>query len=169
MSDILNKIKSRCVEDGDCWVWQGALAGNGTPKMHVATEKGAKKQDSVRRVVAKALDKNIDGKVVTSACGNRRCVCPDHVLVATKRQLGVLNAERTGYAQNPVRCEKIAMHARQTRAKLTPEMVAEIRSMPSARLAAETMGINKTVATEIRSFKRWKEYRGNPWAGLGAR
>lgn len=165
-TELMDKIKSKSVEDGDCLIWQAAVSGNGTPKICLP----GGRQDSARRALARdVLGLDVVDRVVTTTCGHRLCVAPEHVLVATKKRLGKLANERTGYAKNPARNAKISRVARERWGKLDAEQVADIRAAKSAREAAERHGIAKSVASGIRAYRTWKDY-SSPWAGLmGAR
>lgn len=164
MSELLNRIKGRSIEDGDCWIWQGGATGRSkTPMMRKVVGGPG---EAVRRIIARDVQgKAIDGRVVTTTCGNPSCVAPEHVLVATKRALGRLNVARTGYTSNPARNAKISRVARERWGKLDAEQVADIRAAKSAREAAERHGISKSVASGIRAYRTWKDY-SSPWAGL---
>ena len=119
---MLDWIRERCIEDGDCWIWTAGCTSRGVPSMH---KNG--KVVGVRRVIAEYLGMAIEGKKVTTKCGNKRCVCPDHVLPATPVALGKMVAKRTGYASFTVRNKKISDAKRANSSKLTEEQAKEIR------------------------------------------
>jgi hypothetical protein len=160
----LTYIHNRCKEDGGCWIWQQACTSNGTPTMHVGP-----KMIAVRRVVASLKGLNIEGKVVTSTCGDKRCVCPDHAIAVTKKRMADLIVERTGHPYKLARRKKIGDTARASRGKLTAEQAQEIRvSSEPLKAISERLGIAKSTAQKIRAGEAWKDY-ANPFAGLGAR
>ena len=164
MTIDLKHIQDRCREDGDCWIWRMAITSNGTPTMHVGP-----KMIAVRRVVASLKGLNIEGKVVTSTCGDKRCVCPDHAIAVTKKRMADLIVERTGHPYKLARRKKISDTARASRGKLTAEQAQEIReSSETLKVVAERMGIAKGTAQRIRAGEAWKNY-SSPFAGLGAR
>lgn len=159
MKDI-EWFRKRCIEDGDCWIWQNACSGNGTPKVHIG-----KKQQGVRRVIGEMLGLNIENKIVTNKCGNHLCICPDHILIVTKRQMAKLIVERTGFPYRLERRKKISDKAR-TWGKLNIEQVAEIRNSDETYVQlAEKYGIAKATVGGIKNHDVWKDY-ANPWGAL---
>lgn len=153
-------LHERCLEDGDCWIWQLACSSNGTPKFT-----HERKQLAVRRVMAELIGKNVEGKLATNTCGNPRCVNPDHIKVTGKSEMMKMVVKRTGYPQQIARRKKISDSKRQI-AKITLEQAMEVRnSDETIEQAAERAGISKGVAWRIRVGKTWKDY-GNPWGAL---
>jgi len=161
----IDYIRSRCREDGDCWIWRLGFTSRQVPSMHAG-----KKIVGVRRVVAELLGLSIEGKKVSNTCGDKRCVCPDHVLPITASALGKLSAKRTGYAQIAVRNKKISDAKRAHHAKLTEEQAREVRESPETlKQVAGRFGIAVATAGRIRAGKAWKNYGATPFSGLGAR
>lgn len=164
----IEHIQRRCVEHADCWLWQQACSTNGTPKVTITNGKD-KRQWAVRRYVATLLGLHIENKLVTTSCGNPRCVCPDHLMIVDKKRMGKLVAKRTGYAQRPERRMRIATARRRSEGKVTPEIVADIRSSDLLiRELAAKHGLAKATVSRIRRHEAWIEYV-SPFTGLGAR
>lgn len=162
---MLDWIRERCIEDGDCWIWTAGCTSRGVPSMH---KNG--KVVGVRRVIAEYLGMVIEGKKVTTKCGNKRCVCPDHVLPATPVALGKMVAKRTGYASFTVRNKKISDAKRANSSKLTAEQAKEIRESEDRLIdIAAKYGIAAATAQRIKAGKVWKTYGATPFSGLGAR
>ena len=161
-------VKERCHEDGDCWIWRLACSSNGTPKITIS-ENAGRKQYAVRRLLASEMGLNIEGKFVTNKCGNPRCVFPDHILVLTRSAMDKLVAKRTGHPYKLERRKKISDVRRKQSAKLTPEMVAEIRASDKTlrELGAE-YGVAAGTVGAIKRYEKWQEY-SSPFNGLGAR
>ena len=167
---VIEHIRTRCTEDGDCWIWTLACSSNGTPKI-THGDKPQRKQWAVRRLVATELGMAdaIAGKLVTNKCGNPLCVCPDHILVVTKKRMADLIVERTGFPYRLERRAKIAARRREQSSKLNANMVVEIRqSSESLAEVAARLGIKKSLAGDVRRNATWRDY-SSPWAGLGAR
>jgi MinD superfamily P-loop ATPase len=109
-------------------------------------------------------------KKVTTKCGNKRCVCPDHVLPATPVALGKMVSKRTGYASFTVRNKKISDAKRANNSKLTAEQAKEIRESDDRLIdIAKKYGIAAATAQRIKAGKVWKTYGATPFSGLGAR
>lgn len=156
-------IHARCIEDGDCWIWQGGRAGNGTPTMHPP---GGGKQVGARRYLAAGMGRAIEGRVVTTTCGNKMCLAPEHVLVVTYSRQGKLNHARSGYASNIARCKKISDSKRALYSKITPEQASAIRSSTETnKVLGQRYGIAAATAQRIRVGGAWKDYT-SPFAGL---
>ena len=152
---LMDKIRARCVEEGDCLIWPGAFITRGP----VATYK--QKQYALRRVVweernGKPIPK---GRMPSPNCGNPRCL--EHVVAKTWSQL---NSRPVSSAQKA----KTAA-AKRVGSKLSDEGVAAIRlwSGPVAEVAA-MQGISKAYAYMIRRGQNRIDY-SSPFAGLGAR
>jgi hypothetical protein len=161
----LDYIRARIKEDGDCWIWQLGCTSNGTPTMHPTGEK----QQATRRWLAIKLGKRIPhNHVATTKCGNPRCVCPDHLLIASRSTLAKATDARTGYTRAPQRRKRISDDKRARFAKLDIEKVQAIRDAPTSRHAAAEHGVSKATAARIRAHELWKDY-SSPFQGLGAR
>lgn len=157
----LETIKARCIEEGDCWLWQcgtshgtPAIRHNGTivyMRRYIVTE--------LQGVVIPAR------RLVSMCCGTKLCVNPDHIRVYTRAQLQTYTAKRTDYGRDPVRNARIAAK-RQAQSPLDWDRVREIRSMEgSDRAIARQLGLNFSTIYEIRRNITWRE-TCNPWAGL---
>lgn len=157
-------IKDRCVEVGDCWIWQGAVGASGYP---ITKASGVKSGC----VLVRRLAVELDGRPakprqpVRATCNDKKCCNPDHLVPSTWSAIGKI-AGASGAFSGVNRCAKIAKAKRERDAKLTVEQVQEIRESTEAqRKIAERMGVNKNVIQSIRAGKAWKDY-SNPFAGL---
>lgn len=134
----MDLIRSKCIEDGDCLVWQAGKStttNTGIPYM-----KADGKIVPVRRWIAENILKlPIKGKLASNICANPACVAPEHVAMKTRVKLQKDTVARTLYHLNPVRNAKLAKAARD-RSPHPPEMVEKIR-------AAE--GSHKAIAREL--------------------
>jgi predicted XRE-type DNA-binding protein len=171
---LFDFIKDRCVIEGDCWNWQGALQSCGsTPTINVRNPvTGKRSVMSVRR--AALLEKHKDspnllkGKLATYSCGNAACVNPEHTHAVGRKALQKRIVQELGYLQNPVRGQKIAKIMR-AKSQLTPELVAQIRAddAPQKQTAAR-FGVSQATISKIKRWETWKD-TSNPFAQLGAR
>lgn len=162
MNDLVRYIESRCVECGDCLVWQGYMHGGKHPQfrrngtvMYARLEWWKAKNGPVPA-----------GKNIAHTCETRGCICHTEPQTISKIQKRV---GATGVYSTPARCKKISAHKRATMGKLTDEQVHELRTSnePASHLA-ERFGICASNASSIRRGERWKDY-SNPFNGLGAR
>lgn len=163
-TEVLRLIRSRCIEDGDCWLWQGATDGHGRPQMR---HKGERVY--VRRVAREASDgKPIpEGLCAAAKCGNPGCVSPHCSVVTNQKGRAKLAVER-GAFRHPDRMLRMAMTKR-AKSRYSEDLIAQVRLAPPpcTRIAQET-GVSLSHVKAIRSGAARREYN-SPFAGLGAR
>lgn len=162
MQPTVEAIREKCIEEGDCWLWQGAM-DKGAPRAKVNG-----KMVYVRRLVLELSGKKIPASMrATTTCGDERCVNPDHVVARTPSAINSAVAKRTGFARKAARRAKISA-AKRKNSKVTPEMVAEIRaSEGSGREIAERLGLHTSTVNDIRAHRSWVDYT-NPFFQLAA-
>jgi predicted XRE-type DNA-binding protein len=162
MQQLIEMIRSRCEEVGDCWEWQGythVVSG-----MPVMSYQG--RNNRVRRVLAMGLGMNCCGKVVTNTCRNMLCVNPEHLQLMLRQSFNRRNAkEHAGLYINPAHRAKKAKIMR-ARSRLTPEIVEAIRNDPRPqRVIAEAYGTTQPTVSHIKRGHTWRDYT-NPFIQL---
>lgn len=152
----LDDIKARCVEEGECWLWKGALSDGKWPCIWYEG-----KTVPVRRVVwtmhkGKQIPKNV---CITPKCDNHLCVHPGCMVARIGRR-----ASRPATMQRRIR---VATSLR-ARSRISDEAVMDIRTSgePLAVLA-ERHGISYSYADQLRRGVRRRDF-SSPFAGLGA-
>lgn len=153
-------IWSRCHEDGDCLIWDGAIAGKSGPAV---TSPFTGKTAPARRVLMQALGRQVNGFMCTTSCGSPNCMAKAHLITWTRKQL----QKRTGkvLSTNEVRRSKLAAAA-QRRSPLTMEMVREMRaSGMTATQAAAHYGVPFQTAARALRNGSFRDY-SSPFAGL---
>lgn len=164
MKPTLEAIKERCIEEGDCWLWQGALSHGTTPVMRID---GDRRLVSVRRHVLELKGVKVAGRKAYPSCGNVECVNPEHVMAMTPSQMLTRVAASTGYAEAQTRRAKIAA-AKRKLSPITPELVQEIRTSPeSGHAIARRLGFCQSTVQAIRAHESWRDYQ-NPYMQLVA-
>jgi len=159
----IDQIKSKCVEEGECWIWNAAISAEGYPIM---------KRYGCPCVLVRRVSIAIDGRPpaarqpVVSTCGQKLCVNPNHLSRSSWKKVGKRAAENKSFS-GIVRCSKIAMAARVGKsAKITAEIAQEIReSAGTHREISQRFGISKSLVTKIRAGKAWKNYH-DPFISL---
>lgn len=157
---IVDRIRARCEECGDCLLWTGYCFRNITPMINFS-----KKPTGVRRLMYIAAKGPVHpGWEVVGTCESVKCVNPDHMKqVSTADRRREVAGKRTG--RLPVAAvQKI----REKSGKLTMERARLIRSSeePTAVLA-ERYGVSCALIGYVRRGISWAE--PSPWSGLGAR
>jgi hypothetical protein len=160
-SVFLSRLEKHTEEVGNCWEWQGSMqSGAPTPMINFNH-----RCQPVRRLLAQAMGKTVEGMFVTCKCRNELCVNPDHLLVVTRKRLQEMLAKERNYQVNPVRMKKLADKAR-LNSKLTVELAAEIRDADGTqREIAARYGISQATVSVIKRGKTWRDY-SNPFAQL---
>jgi hypothetical protein len=156
----LDVIHSKCIEEGDCWLWHGAM------KCGMPVVRHAGKVVNVRRYIAEHLQGlDVAGKLASCKCGDGMCCAPAHIDMIRRKQLQQRTTTRTLHQQRLVRKEKLAMAAR-ARSPLDQAMVDAIRASElTGRQIAEQLGVAQSTVQHIRSHRSWKNYR-SAFAGL---
>lgn len=161
MKELIERVRKHIDEVGDCWEWNGAMQSN-APTPAINWKRRCK---PVRRVLAEAMGKAIQGKFVTCKCRNELCVNPDHLMVVTRKRLQEMLSKERNYTSNPVRNKKLADKAR-LKSKLTSELAAEVREADGTqREIAARFGISQATVSVIKRGKTWRDY-SNPFAQL---
>lgn len=157
----LAHIKARSIEEGDCWLWQGAQSKGCAPVIGWGG-----RPVGVRRHIAEHIQgKRVNGLLASTCCGNQRCVAPAHISMKTRKQLQMATAALTGYAANMDRRVRIS-NAKRATAKLNEEIAREIRYADgSQRAIAKRFGVSFDTVNKIKRGLIWREY-SSPWAGL---
>lgn len=158
---LYDQIKKKCQEDGDCFVWQGNTY-NGVPKQS---------NYSARRIVWEVKKGPIPkGQIMTTTCGNSKCLNVDHLAVVGRSEVSKKSA-----ANPATKARRVISTTKSRRAncKITLEQAMEIRrSTETIFVLADKYGIHKSMVSRIRVGKAWLETprMASPFAGLlGAR
>jgi len=117
---LMDKIRSRCVEEGDCLLWPGAINDRGP----VATV--AQKQLSLRRVVWEHAHGRAwqSDRVASVSCENANCLNHEHIVPVTRSHL----VSRTNKRHNSIaRAARVAAGKRKS-SKLSDAGVLDIRT-----------------------------------------
>lgn len=160
----LESIQTRCILEGDCWLWTGGLDGHGRPQC-----KHQGKVWYVRRLAreltdGKPLQRNL---VVACECGQKLCVSP-HCSVAVSSKTRARMAVARGSYSRPDKIAKSTMAIR-AKSRFSEDLIQRVRTMPPpcTAISAET-GISLSHVKSIRRGTARVPF-SNPFAGLGAR
>lgn len=151
---LVTRIRSRCIDDAGCWVWQGYMQKGVMPVVNIDD-----KIVPVRRALFQALHGPVKkGHEVTATCETHGCVsCVEQVTFAERRRRMAVK-RNTGKRPN----------WKPAHSKLSVEKAREIRASeePTAVLA-DRYGVSTATIGYVKAGKTWVE--ATPWTGLGAR
>jgi hypothetical protein len=161
MKKLVERIKSRSVEVGECWEWRGAKQHQSTTPMINYNRRSM----SVMRALAKNAGKEVTGLVATTSCRNPMCVNPAHLVLLSR---GDLLVKVSGEQQFQKRtASRLAVSNGSKRRKLSHEAVKEIRNSQEDRGAlALTYGVTRSHINAIISGHRRALTPNNVFAGL---
>ena len=159
-------VKARCVEEGDCWVWQGGTSTQGYPKI----KRQSLKSKSLRRVVVQLSGRPLlDHQPVATSCREKLCLNPAHLFASSAHRIGKTAAHRGSFSGEKMRTIRAVAARNSQNAKLTMEIARLIRaSTDSGPVLAKRYGVHRSLILRVRQGKVWRD-TANPFFGLGAR
>lgn len=152
----LDHLRSYCDTSTGCWIWGGATTQMGYPII----KNGKRGCLFARREAARLAGMTLErAEPVTTTCGNRLCLNPEHLQKSTTQAIAKAAALRGAYSTQP-RAKAIAERRRGgAGAKLTMEQAREIRaSQDSGPVLAERYGVNRSLINSIRRGEAWIDY-----------
>lgn len=161
MKNVGAYIRMRCVEEGDCLMWQGARSDSGQPCMH--------HQGKTRAMVRRVLYAEVHGvevpadRCVITTCGQRLCLNPKHLKEVSRGEVRTHAAKFGAYKSAAMVMKRTA--AVRKKSHITEEVVEHIRAAKTAREAHEQTGVSLGYVYLIRDGVR-RAPLGNPFAGL---
>lgn len=158
-TNFIERVLSRCVEEGDCLLWTGAMNNGSSPVMWIGN-----KVVAVRRVMWVEMGKTLTpGRHVCAKCGNPTCIAPEHAY--QKKRGMALGTKKTAAVRHRM------AEARRRWASLTWDDVIAIRmSTDSASVLAERFDVSVDHIRRVRLGLHWNQELAGPFAGLmGAR
>lgn len=167
-AEMLDYIKARCDEVGDCWIWRGGCTSGGIPNMRRPDDR-RKSAVSVRSIVleSKGQEKPTPKHWASNTCNDLACVCPAHSKWRTRSD----KLKELGEAGKWSGIDLTIAKAKRSQqdSPLDWDKVRDIRSRPQPvsldALAAE-FGVDKTTISKVLRHVTWIERQGNPFAGL---
>ena len=133
----IDDVRARCIVNNDtgCWIWQGSLATDGTPRMHtIDYERNEKRTMSGPKAMWNIAygEAPRTGWLVYRRCVNVKCLCPVHLGQTRNRvDLGrhiALNGKRKGNSIEARRAnQRLAMAGKGIKPTM-PEIVRACRA-----------------------------------------
>ena len=164
MKTLLDRVYERCVPDGDCMNWAGAVQS----ACHSPVMRNGGQAISLRRMLVESkINRPLGPMVATYICGNSKCVRLEHLGAITRSALQQRNDAGMNAVQQSLKSHRIAVKAR-ARAKLNPEIVQQIREADGfQRAIAKRFGISQTTVGSIKRGDTWVDHT-NPFLRLAA-
>jgi hypothetical protein len=164
---ILHSVKSllsRCIEEGDCQIWQGATDGYGR-----AQTRHDGRIWYVRRLMFElTAGRPIKpGLVMACKCGNPRCVSMICAVETTNKGRARLAVARDAY-RNADKIRRMTV-TRRANSKFSDELVEQIRNMDeSCAKISKAVGMSLSHVKAIRRGTIRIDYKTNPFANFMA-
>ena len=166
---LMMRVVDKIDDDGECWMWAGALSNEGHPIIHLRQPVyGHTGCLTVRRFVWLLTHGILQPRApIGCTCGEKLCVNPAHLYQSTVSKVGKI-AAKNGAWKGRDRAIKISMTKRAS-AKLDIEKAREIRlSLESGPALAARYGVHKSLINGIKRGTVWRDH-SSPFAALGAR
>lgn len=141
-SSTIDRFWAKVHKTPTCWLWTSSFNQAGYGTFHV-TDVGSRVAHKVSWLIHNGGSLHKSTKVLHK-CDNPPCVNPDHLILGSQ---GENNKDMCLKGRNP-------------RAKITPEMVLEIRRLRSEEKLqhqeiADRFGLSRNNVTNILNGKRW--------------
>lgn len=168
----LRWLRARTEHEGECWLWQPAVAGNGLPS---ASIQGSNSVNVRRWVFGCCCSSLVSGQEVVPTCGNRLCLNPEHLKQVTRTQRFAQAKGRGAFTRKPQHIAAITA-ARRASAKYTPEQIEHVRRLASEDLSvaeiARRAGVGYDTAWTVCRGRAWKAGANGAsvfsWGGIAA-
>lgn len=158
----MQRLLSRCVECGDCQLWDGPTHPDGTPRIYPRV--GSK---SLRRLVWELREGAIPkGKIVVTSCD--RPLCIEHLKLSTRAEVIEQTMARPDVAARKAAATRRARRARAPKMDMERARAVRASTKRQSEIAAE-FGIAQSLVSRIINNISWREPVANPFMGLGAR
>jgi DNA-binding CsgD family transcriptional regulator len=146
MPAVLEYLRPRIVEEGDCWIWKQLLDRNHQPKATI----GCMYSVNVRRWILSCKLGDLGKRVASTKCETRGCVNPDHLFATSVRDAIQAAARRGAHSHaQAVANRTMANRARAKLAGRRDEILAMRLQGLSYRAIAEIIGCNQSAIGNI--------------------
>lgn len=165
LEELLGDVYARCIPDGECLNWTGAVQSCGKSPAIRAGHRGT----SLRRLMLEtASKKKIDPKLrATYTCGNKLCVRLEHLALVSRKTIQLRNESEFNALQRLVKSQRIREKVR-LRSKLTMDIAKAIMVDESPqREIARKYNVSQTTVNSIKRGRTWQD-ESNPFLRLAA-
>lgn len=156
----LESLRANCIEEGDCWIWQGSN------KKRIPWVYHEGRMVAARVLVRQLQGKPFAGLFMSCSCDESRCINPDHILARSQAEHTAHMTARANQGTVKIIRIRNLTQTRRKDSKLTIEQAREIRTSDEASsVLARRHGIDKSQVARIRRGEAWREHT-SPFAGL---
>lgn len=89
---LVDGLIGRTVRDGECWIWTGGVlrlpSGHQMPKARGVSPDGVPEEYTHRLMYTLFRGEIPEGMSVIRTCHQMLCICPEHLMLATKTEVG---------------------------------------------------------------------------------
>ena len=168
ITQLLEKIYARCIPDGECLNWTGAVQLRS--KSPTIRRPDGGQGASLRRMLLETAKGQCAPRemVATYMCGNRACVRLEHQGLISRADLQKRNDAQFDAATRLLKSHRISVKVRLAKAKLTLELAREIRGAGGTYSEiSNKYGVSMHTVGSIKRGLTWREL-DNPFARLAA-
>ncbi len=161
MKTLLQRVREKSVDVGDCWEWRGATQTKSTTPI---VNYGGKAVSVVRALALDAGAK-LDGLVATNRCRNPACVNPEHVVAVPRSMLITMVSQEQQFQKRLDFRHRLSRSS--WKRKLSDSDVNAIRTSDADRQTlAQQYGVTRSYINSLKSGHRRALATTNVFAGL---
>lgn len=162
MKSLIDRLKDRCHVDDDedgCWIWKQHVNSAGYPTVHFSGLTNGPMP--VRRIMfAIACGPLHARRVITSTCGEERCINPAHLKSIPRAVLAIQTIRETNARMSTIDRQQAAQRRRDISARRLDRTKAEqIRQAVAAgnshALVAASFDVSRSTVSKIIQGKMW--------------
>lgn len=149
---ILDVIKHKTVEVGDCLEWTGYVTKDYGYPFTSLNGGGI----LVRRLVALRMGMDIKRFCITNTCGNKLCVAPEHIKMSTRKNVSMASLSKGLHSELSRQKTHIA---NRKKGKLTLDVANQIRAETgmSKRALGRKYGVTDDTISKVLNQETWKD------------
>lgn len=157
---MLERIRSKCTDDGGCWVWNGFCNRGVFPVISVKSVPHGARRVAWQAATGRTVPAGFE---IVAKCGTPKCVNPEHAA-----RISMADRRREMAQLRDAASNSAATASLRAKGKLSMEKAREIRSSSETCTAlAARFGVSHQVVSMVRLGRSWVE--ATPFTGLGAR
>lgn len=147
----IDDLRLRTVDEGDCWIWKGALSSSGQPSLWLHGGHKFSAGGAIKFLLTG--EKPTPGFVWAPMCRSALCVNPAH-----RKEMTVLEHRRWSRTDRTLAQRIVYAKLKQQASRIDWNIVHEIRaSSQTHEQLAEKHGLSISMISKIRRGKCWRD------------